>query len=250
MKLYLPRSPLRATRQRRTVRQTVPQRVANRAGGRGRGAGAPRHRRHAARSSATRYPGGGAARADCWPTHPAGRPVVHRRRHAGHERPRACRRGARRAARLKVLFTTGYTRNAIVHAGVLDPGVRSSPSRSPSSSWPRRCRSCCRGRAIASRHGAVKRNRRRSNSLRGLGGPRGGSRARRAARADRPPVPSRRRSPSRRACDRVGEPDGGRRRSRRWPVRSTQAERPRARPCRRRLGRAAPTARSRAACGS
>ena len=29
----------------------------------------------------------------------------------------------RRHASLKVLFTTGYTRNAIVHHGRLDPGV-------------------------------------------------------------------------------------------------------------------------------
>jgi DNA-binding NarL/FixJ family response regulator len=29
----------------------------------------------------------------------------------------------RRRPALKVLFTTGYTRNAIVHGGMLDPGV-------------------------------------------------------------------------------------------------------------------------------
>ena len=51
------------------------------------------------------------------------RSAVHRRGDAGHERPPAGRRGARAPARLKVLFTTGYTRNAIVHNGMLDPGV-------------------------------------------------------------------------------------------------------------------------------
>ena len=30
---------------------------------------------------------------------------------------------AKRRPRLKVLFTTGYTRNAIIHHGRLDPGV-------------------------------------------------------------------------------------------------------------------------------
>ena len=29
----------------------------------------------------------------------------------------------RRRPDLKVLFTTGYTRNAVVHNGILDPGV-------------------------------------------------------------------------------------------------------------------------------
>jgi FixJ family two-component response regulator len=29
----------------------------------------------------------------------------------------------RRRPNLKVIFTTGYTKNAIVHGGVLDPGV-------------------------------------------------------------------------------------------------------------------------------
>ena len=35
----------------------------------------------------------------------------------------ARRRGARLRPDLKVLFTTGYARNAIVHDGRLDPGV-------------------------------------------------------------------------------------------------------------------------------
>ena len=41
-----------------------------------------------------------------------------------HERPAARRRGAPRRPDLKVLFTTGYARNAIVHDGRLDPGVQ------------------------------------------------------------------------------------------------------------------------------
>ena len=53
------------------------------------------------------------------------RPAVHRRRPARrHERPRSSpTRRARRRPDLKVLFTTGYARNAIVHHGRLDPGV-------------------------------------------------------------------------------------------------------------------------------
>ena len=51
------------------------------------------------------------------------RAAVHRRRHAGHDRPRARDRAAHAPPALKVLFTTGYTRNAIVHNGMLDPEV-------------------------------------------------------------------------------------------------------------------------------
>ena len=53
------------------------------------------------------------------------RAAVHRCRPARrHERPPARRCGAPRRPGLKVLFTTGYARNAIVHHGRLDPGVR------------------------------------------------------------------------------------------------------------------------------
>ena len=40
-----------------------------------------------------------------------------------HKWPPARRRGAEAVPNLKVLFTTGYARNAIVHEGRLDPGV-------------------------------------------------------------------------------------------------------------------------------
>jgi CheY-like chemotaxis protein len=44
---------------------------------------------------------------------------------------------------LPVLFMTGYTRNAIVHNGMLDPGVFiSSASRTPSPNSGRSCMSC------------------------------------------------------------------------------------------------------------
>ena len=63
--------------------------------------------------------GAGAAR------RPSGsRPAADRRRDAGDQRP-ACSPTRRCAARpaLKVVFMTGYTRNAIVHNGVLDAGA-------------------------------------------------------------------------------------------------------------------------------
>ena len=37
---------------------------------------------------------------------------------------------------LKVLFTTGYTRNAIVHNGMLDPGTHLITKPFSSRSWP------------------------------------------------------------------------------------------------------------------
>ena len=42
----------------------------------------------------------------------------------GMDGRRLAQEATRRRADLKVLFTTGYTRNAIVHNGRLDPGVR------------------------------------------------------------------------------------------------------------------------------
>ena len=48
----------------------------------------------------------------------------------------------RRRPGLKVLFTTGYTRNAIVHHGRLDPGCSSSASRFRSTSWARKSAHC------------------------------------------------------------------------------------------------------------
>ncbi len=36
-------------------------------------------------------------------------------------------RAQKRLPGLKVLFTTGYTRNAIVHNGVIDPGITFLP---------------------------------------------------------------------------------------------------------------------------
>ena len=40
-----------------------------------------------------------------------------------HERPPARRRAVKRRPGLKVLFTSGYTENAIIHHGRLDAGV-------------------------------------------------------------------------------------------------------------------------------
>ena len=52
-----------------------------------------------------------------------GAAALHRRRTARHEWRATGRRSARAATDVKVLFTTGYARNAIVHQGRLDAGV-------------------------------------------------------------------------------------------------------------------------------
>ena len=53
------------------------------------------------------------------------RAAVHRRRHAGGMNGRQLADEApRRRPGLKVLYTTGYAQNAIVHDGGLDPGVQ------------------------------------------------------------------------------------------------------------------------------
>lgn len=54
---------------------------------------------------------------------PARGPAADRHRHARHERQALAEESLKRRPDLKVLFTTGYTRNAIVHNGVLDQGV-------------------------------------------------------------------------------------------------------------------------------
>ncbi len=63
-------------------------------------------------------------------------PRVYGHRHARHDRTTAFRRHRRALANLPLIFTTGFTRNAIVHNGVLDPV--SIYCRNPSPS--RRCR--------------------------------------------------------------------------------------------------------------
>ena len=66
-----------------------------------------------------------ARRAGGAPEQPRGRVAIHGRGAAGwHGRASAGRRSRRRNPDLKVLFTTGYTRNAIVNEGRLHPGVQ------------------------------------------------------------------------------------------------------------------------------
>ena len=114
------------------------------------------HRRGAARARLPRARGARRRRRRCaCSTRTAGgRPAVHRRGAAGGERAPAGRRGARRWPGLKVLFTTGYTRNAIVHHGVLDPGVQLITKPFTMTSWPPSCARCWRGRRKKRRRAA------------------------------------------------------------------------------------------------
>ena len=132
VKLYLPR--LQAPRRRRAGETEPAAQIAAGAARRrddprrrGRGRWCATSRRRAARRPATACSsagdGPGGARAARRASR--GRAAVHRRRARGAaERPQAGRRGARRRRPdLQVLFTTGYTRNAIIHHGRLDAGV-------------------------------------------------------------------------------------------------------------------------------
>ena len=57
------------------------------------------------------------------------RPAVHRRGDARRLRsPELARRSRERLPHIAVLFTSGYTENAIVHGGRLDAGVELLPS--------------------------------------------------------------------------------------------------------------------------
>ena len=56
----------------------------------------------------------------------------------------------RRRPGLKVIFTTGYTANAVVHGGVLDKGVHSSQNRSRSISSPPKCARFSTNNTVAS----------------------------------------------------------------------------------------------------
>ena len=56
-------------------------------------------------------------------TRPIGLAPFHRRCHAGYVGARTGRSLAGKRPDLKALYTTGYTRNAILHNGMLDPGT-------------------------------------------------------------------------------------------------------------------------------
>ena len=73
----------------------------------------------------------------------ARRPAVHRRRAARRHDRRAGRgAGASCGPQLKVLFTTGYARNAIVHHGRLDAGVQLITKPFSFATWPPRSATC------------------------------------------------------------------------------------------------------------
>ena len=57
----------------------------------------------------------------------AAAPAAHRRRDAGHERPRARRAPAQSRPGLRVLFTSGYGEDVIARHGVLEPGRAAAP---------------------------------------------------------------------------------------------------------------------------